>query len=144
MNDGGLMKERQPRTIRVYLLETLLLAAADFLIIFLFVIFLSDILRDIVGLDFVMYEDYYGLLENQTQLRFGAGCWQYTFELVKTVLFIVLQVKLNKKYKESVIRLVVPILLHAVLLGVGLFIVTKGGYGWLALEMFRQLFAGEA
>ncbi len=73
------MKERQPRKIRVYLLETLLLAAADFLIIFLFVIFLSDILRDIVGLDSVMYEDYYGLLENQTQLRFGAGCWQYTF-----------------------------------------------------------------
>ena len=119
------------------------MAAADFLIIFLFVIFFSDILRDIAGLDSVMYEDYYGLLENQTQLRFGAGCWQYTFELIKMVVFIVLQVKLNKKYRESVIRLVVPILLHVVLFGVGLFIVTKGGYGWLALEMFRMLFAGE-
>ena len=100
------MMEGQARKTWVYLLETVLLAAADILIIF--VIFLSDALADIVGLDYVVYEDWEGRLASQVHFRLGAGCIQYTFEIIKTVLFIVLHVKLNKKYNESAIRLILP------------------------------------
>ena len=137
------MMEGQARKTWVYLLETVLLAAADILIIFLFVIFLSDALADIVGLDYVMYEDWEGRLASQVHFSFGVGCIQYTFEIIKTVLFIVLHVKLNKKYNESSIRLILPVIIHLILLGPGMFIVTRGGYGWVALEMFKAIFAGE-
>ena len=36
-----------------------------------------------------------------------------------------------------------PVIIHLILLGPGMFIVTRGGYGWVALEMFKAIFAGE-
>ena len=40
---------------------------------------------------------------------------------------------------ETVIFAVADVL---ILLGVGLFLVTKGGYGWLALNMFKDMITG--
>ena len=136
------MKEKSPRKIWVYSLETVIFAAADILILLGFLIFLTDILKDMVGLDYIELENWYGDIENPIRCRFGIGCCQYTFELVKFIVLIVLHKRMIKVHKESPKRLIAPVIVHLILLGFGMYIVTRGGYGWLALNMFKDMMTG--
>ena len=136
------MKEKSPRKIWVYSLEAVIFAAVDILILLGFLIFLTDILKDLVGLDYVELENWYGDIENPIRCRFGVGCCQYAFELIKFVVMIVLHNRLIRVHKESKKRLIVPVIIHVILLCIGMFLVTRGGYGWLALGMFRDMITG--
>ena len=136
------MKEKSPRKIWIYIMETVIFAVADILILLGFLIFLTDILKDIVGLDYVELENWYGTIENPIRCRFGIGCCQYTFELIKFVVMIVLHKRLITVHKETSKRLIAPVIIHVILLGVGMFLVTRGGYGWLALGMFKDMLTG--
>lgn len=39
-------------------------------------------------------------------------------------------------------EIIFPLTIHLIMFVLGMYIITRGGYGWLALELFRQIIHG--
>ena len=61
----------------------------DFILLVLFVAFVPQLLHDIVGSDVVEYENWFGDITNPIEYCFGAGCWEITIVVIKTICFVV-------------------------------------------------------
>ena len=103
----------------------LLFVVLDFILLALMIFFGIRLLRDIVGYDFIIYEDYYGLMDDPSVYRFGAGCWECTLTIVKFILFTGIQIFLTVKEKFRIPLLIVGLLFHLIILAAGLFLLPR-------------------
>lgn len=121
----------------------LLLAAIDFILLFLMVAFGVRLISEIIGPDVIEYENWSGNLKETTAYRFGAGCWQYTIFLAKFILFTVLQIKQSKELDLGKPLLYAGIFLHLIFLILGVLYVYNFGNGYSVSLLIEHLFIHE-
>ena len=98
------------RRNRVCLFGIILLA--DILLSWI-IFFICDMwLMDIFGLDIIVYENWFGELDNPVRYRFGIGSMEMLLTLLQAVLFVWIEVTLYKKKKVSKVFTRIAIVLH--------------------------------
>lgn len=103
-------------------------------------ILLVDVLRggfiDIVGYDIADYQNMGRVY------RFGAGCSEYLFVIVKAVLLIFLERKIYTKYKESKVLFIIAIIIHIILFLLCIVYVYKFLEGYNIFWLLRYFLTG--
>ena len=92
---------------------------SDLILLGIFILFIPSFFRNTVGYDVIEYEDWFGEMESgQVQYRFGAGCCELTFILLKMIFFVTGQCRLLKS--SARIQMVLCIILHIIICVLGL------------------------
>ena len=102
------------KTLRQFIIFILLLAADITLFILLAKVF-RYVLWDTVGYDIADYEDYYGMMESSTVYRFGSGCCEYLYVLLKALVLTNLEITLYKKLGGSKALLIIAVVVHVII-----------------------------
>lgn len=102
------------KTLRQFIIFILLLAADITLFILLAKVF-RYVLWDIVGYDIADYEDYYGMMESSRVYRFGSGCCEYLYVLLKAAILIFLEKVSYKKCGGSKALLIISVIVHVII-----------------------------
>ena len=91
---------------------------SDLILLGIFIRFIPSFFRNTVGYDVIEDEDWFGEMESQIQYRFGAGCCELTFILLKMIFFVIGQFRLLKS--SARIQMVLCIILHIIIGVLGL------------------------
>ena len=102
------------KTLRQFIIFILLLAADITLFILLAKVF-RYVLWDTVGYDIADYEDYYGMMESSRVYRFGSGCCEYLYVLLKALVLTNLEITLYKKLGGSKALLIISVIVHVII-----------------------------
>ncbi len=102
------------KSLRQFIIFILLLAADITLFILLAKVF-RYVLWDIVGYDIADYEDYYGMMESSGVYRFGSGCCEYLYVLLKALVLTNLEITLYKKLGGSKALLIISVIVHVII-----------------------------
>ena len=102
------------KTLRQFIIFILLLAADITLFILLAKAF-RYVLWDIVGYDIADYEDYYGMMESSRVYRFGSGCCEYLYVLLKALVLTNVEITLYKKLGGSKALLIISVIVHVII-----------------------------
>lgn len=92
---------------------SIMLIVLDMIMLLLFVFVLSDLLKSLVGVDIIEYENWNGQLEDPLSLRLGSGFWELTFILFRMIVFVFAQKKLLKGRSKPM--LVIAVISHTVI-----------------------------
>lgn len=122
-------------------LPRILTVGADAVISFLFIAFAVDLISLYVGGDVIIYENWFGDLENPVQCRFGSGCVELTFVLLKLALFVAGEIVYYTRKKLGKTGTVVAILLHVAIAGFLVWYVFAYGDGGGVICLIEQLMA---
>lgn len=99
------------RQNRVWLVGIILLA--DILLSWV-IFYICDMwLMEIFGPDIIVYENWFGELDNPVRYRFGIGSVELLLTLLQAVWFVWIEIKLYKKKKVSKVYTYIAIALHA-------------------------------
>lgn len=93
----------------------LLLLAADIALFILLAEVFRWVLWDTVGYDIADYEDYFGLMESSRVYRFGSGCCEYLYVLLKAAILIFLEKVSYKKCGGSKALFITAIIVHVII-----------------------------
>ena len=72
-------------------------------------------LVNLVGYDIADYENWFGELDNSRVYRFGAGCYECLFILLKAAVLIFIEKKNYIKSRGSKLIFVIAIIIHVIL-----------------------------
>ena len=99
-------------------------------------------LKDMAGFDIADYEDWYGELESTRVYRFGAGCCEYLYLLVKAALMIFLEKITCKKCEGSKGIFIAAVIIHSILLILGAAYVYRFLDGYNIFWLLRYFLTG--
>ncbi len=88
-----------------------MLVPADLLLSWV-IFFICDMLSWRIGSDIIVYENWFGDLENPVRYHFGIGSVELLFALLQAILFVWVERKLYKKEKVSRTYTCIAIALH--------------------------------
>ena len=125
-------KERLPRKIPEYLFEVIFFAGLHLLLWFIYFMFFDSMVLDKLGMDVQ-------IAGRETVYKFGTGFFEYTYVLVLLMIFLVLAIILGRVYREKIIRLLLPFVLHACVFAYHLHSVYYHGFGRMVREFFFQM-----
>ena len=117
---------------------SIMLIVLDMIMLLLFVFVLSDLLKSLVGVDIIEYENWNGQLEAPLSLRLGSGFWGLMFILVRMVVFVIAQKKILKGRSKPM--LVIAVISHTVISVLCILYWLCFGDGPFFIEMLRTLF----
>ncbi len=117
---------------------SIMLIVLDMIMLLLFVFVLSDLLKSLVGVDIIEYENWNGQLEDPLSLRLGSGFWGLMFILVRMVVFVIAQKKILKGRSKPM--LVIAVISHTVISVLCILYWLSFGDGPFFIEMLRTLF----
>ncbi|MBR5421509.1 MAG: hypothetical protein IK115_10205 [Lachnospiraceae bacterium] len=106
------MKKNSLRQI----VTSVILILADIALIIVLVKLLRWPLIDIIGFDICDYEGRDDVVQGFRVYRFGAGCFEYLFVLLKAAVLIVLEKITYKRCKGPRVFFIIAIILHVILL----------------------------
>ena len=115
-----------------------MLIVLDMIMLLLFVFVLSDLLKSLVGVDIIEYENWNGQLEDPLSLRLGSGFWELMFILFRMIVFIFAQKKLLKGRSKPM--LVIAVISHTVISVLCILYWIRFGDGPFFIEMLKSLF----
>ena len=102
------------KTLRQFIIFILLLAV-DIALFILLAEVIRWVLWDTVGYDIADYEDYFGLMESSRVYRFGSGCCEYLYVLLKALVLTNLEITLYKKLGGSKALLIISVIVHVII-----------------------------
>ena len=102
------------KTLHQFIIFILLLAA-DIALFILLAKVLRYVLWDTVGFDIADYEDYFGLMDSSRVYRFGSGCCEYLYVLLKALVLTNLEITLYKKLGGSKALLITAVVVHTII-----------------------------
>ena len=105
------MKESRSHQIVI----SVILILIDIALFILLVSVLRWPLINLVGFDITDYENWEGALDNSRVYRFGAGCYEYLFVLLKAIALILLEKITYTRCKGSGIIFIITIIVHIIL-----------------------------
>ena len=117
---------------------SIMLIVLDMIMLLLFVFVLSDLLKSLVGVDIIEYENWNGQLEDPLSLRLGSGFWELMFILFRMIVFIFAQKKLLKGRSKPM--LVIAVISHTVISVLCILYWITFGDGPFFIEMLKSLF----
>ena len=117
---------------------SIMLIVLDMIMLLLFVFVLSDLLKSLVGVDIIEYENWNGQLEAPLSLRLGSGFWELMFILFRMIVFIIAQKKLLKGRSKPM--LVIAVISHTVISVLCILYWIRFGDGPFYIEMLKSLF----
>ena len=117
---------------------SIMLIVLDMIMLLLFVFVLSDLLKSLVGVDIIEYENWNGQLEDPLSLRLGSGFWELMFILFRMIVFVFAQKKLLKGRSKPM--LVIAVISHTVISVLCILYWITFGDGPFFIEMLKSLF----
>ena len=105
------MKENKTRQV----IASVIMILIDIVLFILFVSVLRRLIINVVGFDITDYEDWFGELESSRVYRFGAGCYECLFMVLKAAVLIFIEKRKYDKYKGSKILFIIAVIIHVVL-----------------------------
>ena len=105
------MKESRSRQV----LKSVILILVDVALFIALVLVLREPLISLVGYDITDYENWYGDLDHSRVYRFGAGCYEYLFVVLKAAVLILLEKISYTGCKGPKIFFIIAIIIHTIL-----------------------------
>ena len=133
------MKEKRPLQIFI----SVILILIDIALFILLVKVFRWLFIDLVGCDICDYEALDEYVSGFRVYRFGAGCCEYLFLIIKTLVLIFLQKITYKKCNGSKRFFIVAIILHIILLLLCLVYVYKFLDGYNIFWLIRYFITGQ-